>query len=341
MVLPDHRPCPSSCLLKAAVIGVGYLGRFHAQKYAAMQDVELVAVADLLPEQAMRIGQELGVKAVQNYVDLLDHVDLVSVVTPTPTHFRVVETCLSAGVHVLVEKPITTTLAEADALLTLAEQKQCTLQVGHIKRFHPAVQALTASRLLSHPGFIDAQRLAPFKNRALDVDVVLDLMIHDVDLILHFMGSSVVDVEAFGVKVMTNHVDIAHARLRFENGAIANLSASRVARTATRRMRIFQADGFFDLDFIQQTLQMSQRGVGEPIWDGVPVQAIEETSLPLTRHDALETEIRSFCQAVREHRPPVVSGHDGRRALAVLTAIQQKIAQFEQHFSPGSPPKNP
>ncbi|MBF0629197.1 MAG: Gfo/Idh/MocA family oxidoreductase [Magnetococcales bacterium] len=314
--------------LRAAVIGVGYLGRFHAQKYARIDGVRLVAVADLQPERATRVARELGVAAVDDYATLLSEVDLVSVVTPTDSHFRVVEQCLQAGVHVLVEKPVTTTLEEADRLIDLAEQHGVLLQVGHIKRFHPAVQALQGAGLLVNPLFIEAQRFAPFKNRALDVDVVLDLMIHDVDLILHFVGSEVVSMEAVGSGVITGKWDIANARIRFANGCIANISASRVARDATRRMRIFQQDALFDLDFMRPGLAVRRRGVGTREVDGVILPVIDEREFPLHPIDALDAEVRSFCAAVRSGGPVAVSGRDGRRALEVVMAIRHAIAEW-------------
>ncbi|MBF0127182.1 MAG: Gfo/Idh/MocA family oxidoreductase [Magnetococcales bacterium] len=316
--------------LAAAVIGVGYLGRFHAQKYARMAGVELVAVADHAPERAGQVGRELGVAAVGDWQSLLPRLDLVSVVTPTNTHFSVVRTCLRAGVHVLVEKPMTVTLEEARELIALAEAEKRVLQVGHLKRFHPTVTALTESGLLRQPRFIESHRLAPFKNRALDVDVVLDLMIHDVDLMLHFIGSPVVDVESMGARVVTGEVDIAHARLKFANGAIAHVSASRVARGPMRQMRIFQPDAMIELDFIRQELSIRRRGAGEMVRDGLALPAIEESLVPVARYDTLEREIQSFCDAVRGAHPPVVSGEDGLRALEVVTAIRRGIGVFAQ-----------
>ncbi|MBF0270488.1 MAG: Gfo/Idh/MocA family oxidoreductase [Magnetococcales bacterium] len=317
-----HRP------LRAAVIGVGYLGRFHAQKYARIDGVKLVAVSDLHAERAAKVAGELGVEAVEDFTALLSRVDLVSVVTSTDSHFRVVEACLQAGVHVLVEKPITTTVEEADRLIALADQHQRVLQVGHIKRFHPAVSALFGSGLLVNPRFIEAQRFAPFKNRALDVDVVLDLMIHDVDLILHCVHSEVESVDAVGSGIFSGKADIANARIRFANGCVANVSASRVARDATRRMRIFQDDALFDLDFMRPGLAVRRRGAGTWLLDGVTLPVIEEHEFPLTSTDALEAEVRAFCTAVATGSAPSVSGRDGRRALEVVMAIRRSIAEW-------------
>ncbi|MBF0293776.1 MAG: Gfo/Idh/MocA family oxidoreductase [Magnetococcales bacterium] len=315
-------------VLAAGVIGVGYLGRFHAQKYARMPGVRLGGVADLNPERARRVAEELGVAAVADFQALLSEVDLVSVVTPTQSHAAVVEACLLAGVHVMVEKPMTVTLEEARTLIELAERQQRVLQVGHIKRFHPTVRALQASGLLGEPRFIECHRLAPFKNRALDVDVVLDLMIHDVDLILHFVRSRVVDVEAVGAEVVTGRVDIAHARLKFANGCIAHVAASRLAHEARRQTRIFQTDAMIELDFSEQTVMVRRRGPGEMVLDGVRLPAIVESRLPVPRNDPLEEELRSFVGAVRGEHPPEVSGSDGYAALEVVTAIRREIDAF-------------
>lgn len=321
-------PLSHGTVLRAAVIGVGYLGRIHAMKYQKIPQVELVAVVDIHAEQARRVGEELSVPFYSDYTRIFDQVDLVTVATPTYSHFRVTESCLQAGLHVLVEKPITTTLEEADELISLAERVGRVLQVGHLKRFHPAVVALEQSEVLQAPRFIDSVRLAQFKGRSLDLDVVLDLMIHDVDLILNFVRSEVVDVDAVGMKVVTDHVDIANARLRFQNGCVANVTASRIARNATRRMRIFQENSFLSLDFIQNDILIVRRGegglsVGD---DGSPI--VEETTLPIQNYDTLEAEILSFCSAVRLRRPPLVSGLDGRKALHVVTMIRQAICRL-------------
>ncbi len=316
--------------LRAAVIGSGYLGRFHAQKYAAIADVELVAVVDNNPERARVVAKEVQTDHLTDFKEVLPRVDMVSVVTPTFTHFPIANACLAAGVHVLVEKPITLSLEEADGLVEMADRMDLVLQVGHLKRFHPAVMALSESGLLKKPRFIESLRYAPFKSRSLDVDVVLDLMIHDVDLILNFVGSDVSGVDAVGVPVVTDHVDIANARLRFDNGCVANVSASRVARDATRRIRIFQEKSFVSLDFIKNDIVIMRRGEGTMELDGMTVPKIEESTIPIRKHDTLEEEIRSFCSAVRGNHPPLVSGRDGRKALEVVNTIRQSIATFSR-----------
>ncbi|MBF0447157.1 MAG: Gfo/Idh/MocA family oxidoreductase [Magnetococcales bacterium] len=320
------QPHPENIPLRAAVIGTGYLGRFHAMKYAAIAGVELVAIADLSEKRIKTLSEELGVNGYTDYNDLLPLVDLVTIATPTYSHFRIAQACLKAGVHVLVEKPITVTLEEADELVALADQMGLVLQVGHLKRFHPAIVALNKGGILKNPRFIESQRLAPFKNRALDVDVVLDLMIHDVDLILNFVHSELINVEAVGSRVVTDHIDIAHARLKFQNGCIANVTASRVARDSTRRIRIFQEDSFISLDFIQSDIVVMERGEGTMELDGVQVPAIKNIQLPIEKYDTLEAEIRSFCDSVKQGVQPLVNGRDGRKALAVVTAIRESIA---------------
>ncbi|MBF0461867.1 MAG: Gfo/Idh/MocA family oxidoreductase [Magnetococcales bacterium] len=302
--------------LRAAVIGTGYLGRIHATKYQHIPGVELVAVVDAQAEQARLVGDALSVPYYSDYTDIFPRADLVTIATPTRSHCRIAEACLRAGLHVLVEKPMTTTLEEADALVALARQVGRILQVGHLKRFHPTVVALRKSGLLCRPQFMEASRLAPFKTRSLDLDVVLDLMIHDIDLALYFFQADVVDVDAVGLSVMTDQADVANARLRFQNGGVANLTASRVSQEVVRRLKIFQPDSFFTLDFIQNRLCVVRRGAG----------AVEETLLPVQSYDTLEAEISSFCKAVQSNTPPVVSGWDGRRALQVATRIRQAIA---------------
>ncbi|MEO5348453.1 MAG: Gfo/Idh/MocA family oxidoreductase [Magnetococcus sp. YQC-3] len=312
-------------VLRAAVIGVGYLGRIHAIKYQKIPQVKLVAVADAHAEQACRVGEELSVPYYSDYKDIFPLVDLVTIATPTQSHFRVAEACLRAGLHVLVEKPMTTTLEEADALVALAERTGCLLQVGHLKRFHPAVVALRESGLLTAPRFIDGARLAPFKSRSLDLDVVLDLMIHDLDLVLYLFQSEVVDIDAVGMSVVTDQADVANARLRFRNGCVANLTASRISQEVVRRMNIFQNDGIFTLNFMQNQLSLVRRGVEKVAVAEMALSVAEETSLPVSNYDTLEAELRSFCTAIRTGAPPVVSGWDGRRALHLATLVRQAI----------------
>lgn len=332
----------TSTPLRAAVIGVGYLGRFHARKYAAMEGVKLVAVADASRERAEALAQELGVEARDDYRTLLGEVDLVSVVTPTRTHFEVAAECLRAGVHVLLEKPMTVTVAEADGLVALAEARGVVLQVGHLKRFHPAIDALRRSGLLKTPRLMEGWRLAPFKGRALDVDVVLDLMIHDVDLVLDFAGAEVVEVEAMGGPVLTGDIDAAWARLKFANGSVAVLHASRAAMAARRELHLYQEDAAFEVDFIARQARVTRATGGRALLEGVEVTEVVRELLPVGSDDTLEAQIRDFRDAVLQNRPPRVDGRAGRHALAVTEEIRRRIHAFAVGVAPGRlPPMEP
>ncbi|HEY2145248.1 MAG TPA: Gfo/Idh/MocA family oxidoreductase, partial [Steroidobacteraceae bacterium] len=239
-------------MIRTAVIGVGYLGRFHAQKYASLANSQLVGIAD--PSAAAReaVAAELKVAAHADYRELLGLVDAVSIVTPTPSHYEVAKAFLDAGASVLVEKPMTVTTAEGERLIEIATRAERILQVGHLERFNAAVQAVQPT--LSVPRFIESARLAPFKHRGTDVDVVLDLMIHDIDLILSIVRSPVVAVDAIGSSVFSKEIDIANARLRFANGCVANATASRVSLKTERKLRLFQDDAYMSLDLQQKIL---------------------------------------------------------------------------------------
>lgn len=306
-------------MLRAAVVGVGHLGRFHAQKYNAIEDVELVGVVDVDPAQAREIAAGLGVQAFSNHRELIGRVDAVSVAVPTVDHFNVAHDLLDAGIHVLIEKPITRTLDEADRLIALAKQKSLVLQVGHLERFNPAFTA--AGSLAGPPLFIEANRISPFPKRGTDVDVVLDLMIHDIDLTLFLAQAEPSWVHAVGVPVLTPKVDIANVRLEFESGCVANLTASRISAKSERKVRVFQKDAYLSIDFGQHQVTVARRT--PPKEDGCP--GIELEVLPVDTSDALECEIRSFLSAVAEGRPPAVSGEDGRRALNVALRIVSDI----------------
>lgn len=305
--------------LRAAVIGAGYLGRFHAQKYAAIERVELVGVVD--PDERARRGVagELGCRAFSDHRALLGRVDAVSVVTPTPSHHGVAGDFLRAGAHVLVEKPITVTVEEARELIGLAADHERILQVGHLERFNPVILALEG--ILDRPRFIESNRLAPFKVRGTDVSVVLDLMIHDIDLIQNIVGSPVASIDAVGAPVFSGETDIANARLRFENGCVANVTASRISMKAERKLRVFQADTYLSIDLQQKVLTLVRKG-GAMAADGTPRVEIEERNFD--PGDALKAEIEAFLDCIETGRRPVVSGEDGLRALE--TAI--RIGEF-------------
>jgi len=304
--------------LRTAVIGVGYLGRFHAEKYAANPAAELVAVADVDPARARAVAAALGVEAVTDYRALAGRIDCASVAVPTQLHHAVACALLDAGVDVLVEKPLTTTVDEGKALLELAVRRGRVLQVGHLERFNPAIRALDG--IVREPRFIECHRLAPFTERGTDVDVVLDLMIHDLDVILSMMPSPLRSVEAVGVPVLTNSVDIANARLRFANGGIANVTASRVSLKRERKLRIFQPDAYLSVDYGERRVLICRRESGP---DGLPALSLEEREVP--EADALGSEIDAFLSAVRERETPPVTGWDGLRALEVAHVILESL----------------
>ena len=309
---------------RTAVIGVGYLGRFHAQKYAVLPESQLVAVVDASAEARERVAAELGCRAVADYRELLGEVDAVSIATPTPTHFSIASDCLEHGVHVLVEKPITETLDEAAALVALANRCGLVLQVGHLERFNAAILALEGT--LGVPRFVESHRLAPFKERGTDVNVVLDLMIHDIDLIQSLVGAPIESIDAVGTSVFSAGLDIANARIRYANGCVANTTASRVSMKTERKLRIFQDDAYISIDLQQKVLTIVRKP--PPDSGAAPGQVtLEERSYE--QGDALKMEIEAFLHCVREGKPPVVSGEDGMRALE--TAIRISAMVHSQH----------
>jgi predicted dehydrogenase len=315
-------------LIRTAVIGVGYLGRFHAQKYASLANSQLVGVAD--PSAAARdaLAAELKVAAHADYRELLGKVDAVSIVTPTPLHFEVAKAFLEAGASVLVEKPMTVTTAEGEQLIDIASRAKRVLQVGHLERFNAAL--LAVQPVLTVPRFIESARLAPFKHRGTDVDVVLDLMIHDIDLILSIVRSAVVSVDAIGTSVFSNEIDIANARLRFANGCVANATASRVSMKTERKLRLFQDDAYMSLDLGQKILTIIRKGVGVGP-DGMPQVAIEENTYE--QGDALKSEIEAFLQAVATGSAPPVTGEDGLLALRTAVSIAEQVANSMSKFA--------
>lgn len=304
--------------LRAAVIGVGHLGRFHAQKYAALDDVELVAVCDVDHARALEVAAVHDTRPVFDHRELADRVDAVTIAADTSAHFELARFFLEHGVHVLVEKPMTATSEEGRELTRIAERNDLRLQVGHVERFNPAL--LSARERLSSVQFIECHRLAPFRDRGADVNVVLDLMIHDLDLILSLLGSQPVRVSAVGIPVLTDTPDIANARIEFDTGAIANVTASRASTTAQRKFRVFHEGHYLSIDFGEGEVQLVSRtesGKGP---------ALREERWSLARGDALLAEVESFCNAIRTRSPCEVSGHDGVLALEVAERI---IADIE------------
>ncbi len=312
--------------MKVGVIGVGYLGKYHAQKYANIDGVELIGVADIDIAAAESVANENGCKAYGDYLDLLKEVDAVSVVVPTSLHYKVALDCIAAGVDMLMEKPITTTVAEADEIIEKADAKELVLQVGHLERFNPAVEAMLPS--LTVPVFIESQRISTFKNRALDVDVILDLMIHDIDIILNIIKSPLETIHTVGAPVVTDFTDIANARLIFENGATANVTVSRIARTNTRRMRIFQPGSFINVDFANRKVMTMNLKKGQFRENGMPKQDVKVNHFP--EGDALNAEILHFIDNVRNRTTPLVSGAEGRRALDVAMQVIQQIKDHQK-----------
>src|SRR5688572_5135573 len=306
--------------IRAAVVGVGYLGRFHAQKYAQSSGCELVAVVDGREEVRNAVAAEVHSSAVGDYRELLGKVDAVSVVTPTPAHFAIAAAFLAAGAHVLVEKPITETPDQARALIALAKEKRRILQVGHLERFNAAV--LAADPHVRDPRFMECVRLAPYKERGTDVNVVLDLMIHDIDLIQSLVRSEIVSIDAIGTPVFSGEIDIANARIRFANGCVANTTASRVSLKTERKLRIFEDAAYISLDLQQKILTLIRKREGVPEPGQLPV-SIEEANLE--QGDALKSEIESFLACIRNDRQPIVSGEDGLRALETAIRITEQV----------------
>ena len=305
--------------LRVGVAGVGYLGRFHALIYSRMPEVELVGVADPRAEIAQQVATEAGCAAYVDGKDLLGHVDAVSVVVPTTAHLAVARPFLEHGVHVLLEKPIATTAAEGRAIVQLARRSGAVLQVGHLERYNGGVMALAAR--IAEPKFIEAHRMSGFVARATDVDVISDLMIHDIDIILSLVRSDIVSIAAVGTPVLTSHIDIANARLEFANGAVANVIASRVSRDKSRRIRIFQERCYLSLDFIEQHLDVvyPHDRPGEEWPEIVSERVTIEPVKPL------DAEIADFIACVRERREPLVSGEVGVEALEVALAVKERI----------------
>ncbi len=306
--------------LRTAVIGVGYLGRFHAQKYAASPVAELVGVVDASRERGEEVAAELGCAFYPRFEDLPGPVDAVSIVVPTQRHYETARAVLEAGSHVLLEKPMTTTVAEAAELIDIARRRERVLQIGHLERFNPAILALDG--VLRDPLFIESHRVAPFNPRGADVNVVLDLMIHDIDIILDIVGSEVAHMDVSGVPVISDDIDIANARLRFENGCIANVTASRAGMKSERKMRIFQHDAYLSVDFQNRKLGIHRKGDGT---DERGIARIDSSEQSFEAGDALRAEIDAFLAAILEGTPPVVSGEDGMNALKAAIEITERL----------------
>lgn len=307
-------------MLKCAVIGVGYLGRFHAQKYHQLPHVELIGVCDSNKDQCDAVANELQVSSIYHYKELLGKVDAVSIAATTNQHFDIAKAFLANGIHVLVEKPITETVAQADELIEIARLNHLKFQVGHLERFNSARLALEDH--LTHPLFIESNRLAPFNPRGTDVNVILDIMIHDIDLIQSIVKSPVRHIDAQGAPILSSSVDIANARLSFENGCVANINASRISFKTERKTRIFQPNSYISIDYLTKQFAIFTKGQGE-MFPGIP-DIIRHQSV-FEKGDALLEQIKAFIQCIEDNTRPLVSGADGRNALETAQTITSLI----------------
>jgi predicted dehydrogenase len=304
--------------VRVAVIGVGHLGKHHARILAQVPGARLVAVVDAQPERAATAAEGTVARALTDYRELFDKVDAVTVAAPTELHHEIALPFLERGISVLVEKPMTRTLAEADALIAAAKASGATLGVGHTERYNPAVAAVMP--FVTTPRFIEVHRLGVFPDRSLDIDVVFDLMIHDLDIILALVKAEPTAIEAVGVPVLTDKYDIANARLRFSSGCIANVTASRISKERVRKIRFFQPDAYVSIDYAEQEVEgyrLKRRDGQRP--------EIQGGKLPVTREEPLKRELTDFVNAVRDKRAPLVDGDAGRRALALAQAIADKM----------------
>ena len=311
-----------SQLLKVAVVGVGHLGKWHADKYAAAADCELVAVVDSNVANAREVAQKHGAEAYSNYRDIIPLVDAISLVVPTSLHYKIAREFLEAGIHCLIEKPVTETVDEAEMLIEIAREQDLVLQVGHIERFNSVMIGIESR--LDEPRFIESTRLAPFTTRATDVSVVLDLMIHDIDIILDLIESPIRRISASGISVLSDTIDIANARIDFENGCVANVTASRISRKRERKLRIFQKDAYLSADFQGKLLAVNRKGETD---NDEGFRDITHREHHFEDNDALNLEILDFIRAIATGERPKVTGEDGKRALETAIAITSQIAE--------------
>ena len=308
----------TASMLRLAVVGVGHLGQHHARILAAMPGVELVGVADIKPDRAREVAATYSTTPYTDAASLVGRVDGVCIATPTVSHVEVALPFVEAGAAVLVEKPLAASLADADRLVAAAAARGTVLATGHTERFNPAVAA--ALPLVSRPRFIEIHRLGTFPERSLDIDVIFDLMIHDLDVLLAVVGSDIAAVEAVGVNVLTPRVDIANARLRFASGCIANVTASRISRDRVRKARFFQHDAYVSIDYAAQEVEMYRL---VPTHGGRP--EIQGGRVEVAADEPLRRELADFASAIRDGRPPAVTGVDGRAALALATRVSDLI----------------
>jgi predicted dehydrogenase len=304
--------------IASAVVGVGYLGRFHAEKYASSAKATLIGVADIDEARATEIAASVGVEAFTDYRELFGRVRCVSIAVPTGFHYRVARDFIDAGIDVLVEKPLTADITEARELVRAAKANNVLLQVGHLERFNPAIRRLEG--VIKDPKFVECHRLAPFVERGTDVDVVLDLMIHDIDVIASLVRAPVERVEAVGVPVLTDKPDIANARIKFANGCIANVTSSRVSLKRERKIRFFQPDAYISIDYDQRKAQIFYKPAPGAGWLDIRHETVE-----IKEGDALADEIESFLDCVGSRNLPLVGGAEALRALEIASTISSQL----------------
>jgi predicted dehydrogenase len=304
--------------IRVATIGVGHLGRHHARILSALDGVRFVAAVDTIAARAEEAATAVGGRALTDYREVLNEVDAVTIAAPTDVHHEIAVPFLERGVAVLVEKPMARSMAEADLMLAAARASGAVFGVGHTERYNPAVAAVLP--LVTAPRFIEVHRLASFSHRSLDIDVIFDLMIHDLDVILTLVGSDVVSIESVGVPVLTSKYDIANARLRFASGCIANVTASRISREPTRKIRFFQQDAYLSIDYAAKEVE-AWRLVRQ---NGAP-RGIEGGPIRVEAADSLERELSDFIRAARDGRPPLVDGEAGWRALELATRVAERM----------------
>lgn len=316
--------------LRTGVIGVGHLGQHHARLYASLPGSRLVGVVDQSAERAQVIAARHNVRTYPSIDELLPHIDVVSIAVPTSAHFAVAKACLLAGKHVLVEKPLAVTPAEAQELVRLAAQHNCRLQVGHSERFNPVMQIMRPH--IGRPVFIECHRLSSFSERGTDVDVVLDLMIHDLDMVLSFDPGLVEDVQAAGVPVLSPTIDIANARIQFQSGCVANLTASRVSTNKMRRLRLFQRDNYVSIDFQTRQGMICRREAGTGTRPSIGIEQLQGGE-----EEPLKLQLESFLTASATGARPVVSGEDGAAALDLAHRVLQAIETFVRRNQQDAP----
>jgi predicted dehydrogenase len=310
-------------IVKVGVVGIGHLGNYHLQKYHKLPTCKIVGVADISVNRALKAAETYGCSALSDHRKLIGSVDAVSIAVPTISHHIVAKDFLEAGIDVLLEKPITTTIEEADDLVAIAKKKRVIFQIGFLERFNPAIVALTT--VMGKPLFVETHRLHPFFERGTDVDVILDLMIHDLDIILHFVKSPIQSVEAVGVSVLSDKVDIANARITFSSGCVANVTASRITGKTMQKIRFFGLEGYHAVDYEKRELvSLSKRN------DANGKIEIYGNPVEIKLRDPLEEEIRAFLDSVISRNPPPVSGKDGRDALELALLIAEKARKAQE-----------